>query len=354
VTENPGIPTRPAVLAAPVPQVHPTPDWDAAVAAFYASTGNPGFEGTGEHFGVSRETVRQAIRRWETATGQTLDRAPARHRRTREQATLAKRLITPPSLAQRLLSRAHLNEETGCWDWDGRMHSQDGKSYPNFRALGEQFAHRISYRLWVGPIPDQHMIRRTCGRFQCIAPFHLRAFSQVAGPRSWMLGRRRPVATHCKRGHEYTADNIIWNPCTTVVDGERVTTRYRVCRTCVNDRLRNSPPPPKPKRPPLPRDYDERELELAIRRVEKAPAAKRAEALAHELETFVGTVDPAQPPALPNEPLHAYHTRTGGYFTGWFASRITDSPRVQKALRGKPNPRVRETLAAQTQHPPPP
>lgn len=309
---------------------------------------NPGFRATGEHFGVSRETVRQAVRRWESYTGQALDRAPTRRRKAREQAALAKRLLTPPSLAQRLLARAHLNEETGCWDWDGPLHTQDGKSYPAFRALGEQFAHRVSHVLWVGPIPKTHLVRRTCRRFRCIAPFHLRAISRIDAARSWALGARRPLATHCKRGHEFTPENIIWNPVTTIQDGERITKRYRVCRTCVQGRLRACPPRPRPKRPPLPTDWDERQIELSIRRIETAAVARRADVLVRELESTLGTVCTIKRPALPDESLEDYHTRTGGRYAEWFTSRVTDTPRKRSR---PPNP-VRILPPTSTRGPP--
>jgi hypothetical protein len=328
--------TRPQALAPPVPQANPTPEWDAEVAAFYVSSENPSFHATGEHFGVSRETARQAVRRWESATGQTVGRAPARRRKAREEAAAAKREVKPPSLAQRLLSRAHLNKETGCWDWDGPLHSQDGKNYPSFHALGEQFAHRVSYRMWVGPIPDEHLVLRTCGRFVCIAPFHLRGVSRGEGAREWSLGGRRAPVTHCKRGHALTPDNISWNTCTEIRNGERVTKRYRLCRICLEERQRRSPRQVRPKRPPLPVDHSEREIEQTVRRVENAPPGKRADVLAWQLEYMAGITGPVDRPALPDELYDDYWTRTRGTFSEWFASRVTGSPRVQKALRGKP------------------
>jgi hypothetical protein len=59
----------------------------------------------------------------------------------------------------------------GCWVFVGARH---GRDYSNFSGLG---AHVVSYRWFVGPIPEKHHIHHTCQTPQCVNPVHLEAVS---------------------------------------------------------------------------------------------------------------------------------------------------------------------------------
>lgn len=64
-----------------------------------------------------------------------------------------------------LLYDIKIDKERGCWykgnDWS-RYHSIDGER-----------AHRISYRLFVGPLPHNLLACHKCDRPGCIYPLHL-------------------------------------------------------------------------------------------------------------------------------------------------------------------------------------
>jgi hypothetical protein len=171
-----------------------------------------------ESFGLTRERVRQVVVGYEKRTGEVVPRVSER----KEPRTV--RHLSP---AQRLLNRARLEVSTGCWRWDGPLHI--GK-YPiaaghgKHSIAGEQYAHRASYRLWVGEIPESQRIVWTCGDEPCINPQHLKAIPQIEVCRGseawdesqdcWKHAPRGPRghASHCRRGHAMSGENLYITP----------------------------------------------------------------------------------------------------------------------------------------------
>ena len=61
--------------------------------------------------------------------------------------------------------------ESGCWLWiAGKNWCGYGKIYVNGKTEG---AHRISYQLYVGPIPDGLCVLHRCDVPSCVNPEHL-------------------------------------------------------------------------------------------------------------------------------------------------------------------------------------
>jgi hypothetical protein len=70
--------------------------------------------------------------------------------------------------------KARLDERTDksgdCWVWTG---PKNNKGYGHFRMGRDTRAHRVSYVLNVGPIPDGLFVLHRCDNPSCVRPDHL-------------------------------------------------------------------------------------------------------------------------------------------------------------------------------------
>jgi hypothetical protein len=65
----------------------------------------------------------------------------------------------------------HIDRTGSCWIWIGTL---DALGYGRVRVGGVlRPAHRVSYELFVGQIPEGAYVRRSCGDPLCVRPEHL-------------------------------------------------------------------------------------------------------------------------------------------------------------------------------------
>lgn len=129
-----------------------------------------------------------------------------------------------PALSESDKKRFYSNvaKTESCWLWTGGSSGNRTHKYGDLSVGGKTFrAHRLSYVLARGEIPEGKVIDHLCCNPLCVNPDHLEAVSQGENTR-----RGRSYGTHCKRGHRLAGENIQW-----------VGTQRR-CRKCAAFRMR--------------------------------------------------------------------------------------------------------------------
>jgi hypothetical protein len=126
------------------------------------------------------------------------------------------------TLQDRLLTK--IDRSGACWTWTGRKSTS---GYGQIRIAGKTcYAHRVSYELFVGPIPEGLVIDHLCRNRACINPDHLEvvtaAVNTLRGHSPSQMTRRTGI---CQRGHVLAVDGVI-------VQRSRGT-EYHLCRKCV-------------------------------------------------------------------------------------------------------------------------
>ena len=122
---------------------------------------------------------------------------------------------------------SRVQKTDGCWLWTA---GKNNNGYGWFKVNGKMvLAHRFSYELHIGPIPEglvlDHVKARGCTNRTCVNPAHLEPVTIGENTRRGDSGRiggeRQRSKTHCLKGHEYSEKNTRIRP-----DGSRL------CREC--------------------------------------------------------------------------------------------------------------------------
>lgn len=106
-------------------------------------------------------------------------------------------LINFVSIPAKLLARFDIDDESGCWNWNGPLSKGYGTVWADGRNRG---AHCVLYELVVGPVPKGLELDHLCRNRRCCNPNHLepvthqenmhrsrehRNYTTVPRPSSW-------------------------------------------------------------------------------------------------------------------------------------------------------------------------
>lgn len=106
----------------------------------------------------------------------------------------------------RFWAKVRINPVTGCWEWHGTRHPQghgmttiDGKPW---------YVHRLTYSVFIGPIPKGKHLHHTCHNQPCCNPEHVTPLTPGEhATESHAVGGRQSAKEACPQDHPYSPEN---------------------------------------------------------------------------------------------------------------------------------------------------
>ncbi len=99
---------------------------------------------------------------------------------------------------------------SGCLLWTAGA-DKDGYGKLNYHGKARR-AHTVAFEIFHGAIPHGHLIQHTCDTPACCNIQHLRLGTPLSNMqdkvRKGRLRNQNMNKTHCKRGHEFTQENL--------------------------------------------------------------------------------------------------------------------------------------------------
>lgn len=141
---------------------------------------------------------------------------------------MGRRGAIPTPASERFHSKYEIDPVTGCWNWTA------ARGDHGYGTIGETvapmkrktlLAHRLSYEMHKGPIPEGLVVDHICNNRGCVNPDHLQAITNLENiNRSPSPEVQRRLANRCIRGHDLTDPEILYI---------RPDTGRRQCKACI-------------------------------------------------------------------------------------------------------------------------
>lgn len=129
------------------------------------------------------------------------------------------------TLLERLMLLVSMEPMSGCWLWTGATRGGYGRIKMGGRKGEFATAHRLSFELHRGPIPNGLVLDHLCRNRSCVNPHHLEPVTAEENTRRGDVGKFQARRTHCPLGHPYDAAN-------TVPNKRAGRTPTRACKLC--------------------------------------------------------------------------------------------------------------------------
>jgi hypothetical protein len=134
-------------------------------------------------------------------------------------------VLTDPAVVAKVLRLTADGRPTECWPWLGSINQRH--RYGRLSVRGRIYAaHRLSYVIRHGPIPEGLEPDHACRNRSCVNPDHLEIVTHAENVRRGLPYRIRVPLAICRNGHEYQAA------------GFKITSKGRRCSACNRDARR--------------------------------------------------------------------------------------------------------------------
>ena len=103
-------------------------------------------------------------------------------------------------------NKYHIKQDDGCWQWTGSIHHA---GYGQIRYKKRIVrVNRLSYELFIGPIPDGLIVRHKCDNPLCVNPDHLELGTHVDNMND-MVMRSRSLKGSKHPMHKLSEDDVL-------------------------------------------------------------------------------------------------------------------------------------------------